>query len=126
MMILATLILAGMSAQDTVLVLRGATIHTAAGAPIPGGTIVLRGGKIAAIGAAVNVPAGARVLDVSGKTIIPGMIDEHSHVGATPTDLNDSPMVIGPQHRFLDALNLDDPDWKDAVKGGGRDRSRRS
>jgi imidazolonepropionase-like amidohydrolase len=46
------------------------------------------------------------------------MIDEHSHVGATPTDLNDSPMVIGPQHRFLDALNLDDPDWKDAVKGG--------
>jgi imidazolonepropionase-like amidohydrolase len=46
------------------------------------------------------------------------MIDEHSHVGATPTDLNDAPMVIGPQHRFLDALNLEDPDWKDAVRGG--------
>lgn len=118
MILLATLLVAGLPAQDTVLVLRGATIHTAAGAPIPGGTIVLRGGKIAAVGAAVNVPAGARVLDLAGKTIIPGMIDEHSHVGATPTDLNDSPMVIGPQHRFLDALNLDDPDWKDAVKGG--------
>jgi imidazolonepropionase-like amidohydrolase len=66
----------------------------------------------------VEIPAGAKVYDVTGKTIIPGMLDEHSHIGARPTDLNDAPMVIGPQHRFLDALDLDDPDWKEAVKGG--------
>ncbi len=105
-------------AQDTTVVLRGAIIYTAAGAPIPNGTIVLRGGKIAALGASVPVPAGARVIDVSGRVIIPGMLDEHSHIGALPTDLNDFPMLIGPQHRFLDALDLDDPEWKVAVSGG--------
>ena len=104
--------------QDTTVVLKGATIYTAAGAPIPDGTIVLRGGKIAAVGASVPTPAGARVIDVTGKVITPGMLDEHSHIGATPTDLNDFPMVIGPQHRFIDALDLDDPDWKTAVSGG--------
>jgi imidazolonepropionase-like amidohydrolase len=70
------------------------------------------------VGAGVPIPAGAKVYDVAGKTIIPGMLDEHSHIGARPTDLNDAPMVIGPQHRFLDALDLEDPDWKDAVRGG--------
>ena len=104
-------------AQD-VLAVRGATVHTAAGPPIANATIVVRGGKVVAVGASVSVPAGARVFDAQGKTIVPGFIDEHSHIGAVPTDLNDRPMLIGPQHRFIDALNLEDPDWKDAVKGG--------
>ena len=101
-----------------VTVVRGATVHTAAGAPIPNATIVVQGGKIAAVGRNVAVPAGATVIDATGKVIIPGMIDEHSHIGARPTDLNDRPMIIGPQHRILDALDVDDPAWKDAVTGG--------
>src|SRR5262249_21184318 len=42
----------------------------------------------------------------------------HSHIGAKPSDLNDRPMVIGPQHRIMDALDLSDPDWAEALKGG--------
>ena len=103
---------------QSVTVVRGATVHTAAGAPIPNATIVVQGGKIAAVGRNVAVPAGATVIDATGKVIIPGMIDEHSHIGARPTDLNDRPMIIGPQHRILDALDVDDPAWKDAVTGG--------
>lgn len=109
----------GLAAQgDTVVAIRGGTIHTAAGAPIRNGVIVIRNGRIAAIGAGVAVPAGARVIDAAGKDIVPGMIDNHSHIGAKTTDLNDTPMVVGPQHRFLDALDLGDAGWADAVAGG--------
>jgi len=66
----------------------------------------------------VSAPAGARIIDAAGKTVIPGMVDNHSHIGARSTDLNDSPMLIGPQHRFLDALDWNDPDFEDAVAGG--------
>lgn len=116
-LLLALCVASSAAAQD-VLVVRGATVHTAVGAPLANATIVVRDGKVAAVGTNVAVPAGARVLDVAGKVIIPGMIDEHSHIGASPTDLNDRPMIIGPQHRFLDALDLEDPAWKEAVQGG--------
>ena len=108
--------LLGAQAESTI-VIRGATIHTATGAPFVG-SIVLRGGKILAVGATVAAPAGAKIIDGTGKVVTPGMIDNHSHIGAKVTDLNDGPMVIGPQHRFLDALDLGDSDWKDAVSGG--------
>src|SRR5690348_10234881 len=97
-----------LDAQGDAILVRGGTVHTATGAPISNGSVLIRAGKIVAVGANVTAPSGARIIDATGKTIIPGMIDNHSHIGARPTDLNDSPMLIGPQHRFLDAL-----DWKD-------------
>lgn len=116
--LLLCLCVATVASAQEVLVVRGGTVHTAAGDPLPNATIVVRDGKILAVGTNVAVPAGARVIDATGKVIIPGMIDEHSHIGALPTDLNDRPMIIGPQHRILDALDLDDPAWKEAVQGG--------
>jgi imidazolonepropionase-like amidohydrolase len=120
-LVLGALVVApgGLAAQDQeVILIRGATIHTAAGEPITGGAILLRGGKIVALGTNVAAPAGARVIEAAGKVVIPGMIDNHSHIGAKTTDLNDSPMLIGPQHRFLDALDMDDSGWAEAVEGG--------
>ena len=105
-------------AQGDVILVRGGTIHTAAGAPISNGSVLIQAGKIVAVGANVSAPAGARIIDATGKTVIPGMVDNHSHIGAKATDLNDSPMLIGPQHRFLDALDWNDPDFQDAVEGG--------
>jgi len=103
--------------NDAVLI-RGGTIHTAAGAPIQNGSVLLRGGKIVAIGSTVTAPAGARVIDASGRDVVPGFIDNHAHIGAKTTDLNDFPMVIGPQHRFLDVIDAFSDDWKRAVSGG--------
>jgi imidazolonepropionase-like amidohydrolase len=119
-LVLAALLTAnGLAAQgDAVIAVRGATIHTATGEPIRNGIIVVRNGKIAAVGAGVSIPAGARIYDMVGKDLTPGLIDNHSHIGAKSTDLNDSPMLIGPQHRFIDALDWNDPDFKDAVSGG--------
>ena len=47
---------------------------------LPRGTVVVRDGKIAAIGPNVSAPADAKVIDGSGKTLLPGLIDSHTHV----------------------------------------------
>jgi imidazolonepropionase-like amidohydrolase len=61
--------------------IRGARIVTAAGPPIASGTIVLRGGIVEAVGADVAVPADARVLDGTGLTVYPGLIDMGTAAG---------------------------------------------
>jgi hypothetical protein len=66
-----------------VVVLRGARIITMKGDEvIPSGDVVVRDNRIAAVGATgtVATPAGARVIDVSGKTILPGYVDVHAHM----------------------------------------------
>ncbi|HEX9611069.1 MAG TPA: amidohydrolase family protein [Gemmatimonadales bacterium] len=62
-------------------VIRNATIMTAAGQEIAGGSILLRDGRIVAVGATVEAPADAVVVDGTGKWVTPGIIDTHSHLG---------------------------------------------
>src|SRR4051794_3276859 len=61
--------------------IRDATILTAAGPPIEHGSILLRDGKVAAVGQTVNAPADAVVIDATAKWVTPGIIDTHSHLG---------------------------------------------
>ena len=66
-------------------VLRGARVITMKGAEvIENADVVVRDNRIAAVGARgqVETPAGARVIDVAGKTIVPGYVDTHSHMYA--------------------------------------------
>jgi hypothetical protein len=66
-----------------VVVLRGARIVTMKGDEvIENGDVVVRDNHIAAVGpsGSVTVPAGAKVVDVSGKTILPGWVDVHAHM----------------------------------------------
>ena len=66
--------------QGTV-VLRGARIITMKGDQVIGrGDVVVTNNRIVAVGSGVKVPAGARVIDVSGKTIMPGLVDVHAHM----------------------------------------------
>jgi len=58
-----------------------ATLLTAAGDRIARGSILLRDGKVAAVGASLDTPAGATVVDGTGKWVTPGIIDPHSHLG---------------------------------------------
>jgi imidazolonepropionase-like amidohydrolase len=64
--------------------IRNATIMTAAGPSIKNGSVLLRDGKIVAVGASVNAPVDALVIDGTGKYVTPGIIDVHSHVGVYP------------------------------------------
>lgn len=62
----------------------GATIIDGrGGTPIPNGVLLIRDGRVAAVGSkgSVSVPAKATIRDVSGKTIMPGIINGHGHVG---------------------------------------------
>jgi imidazolonepropionase-like amidohydrolase len=61
--------------------IRGGRIVTVSGADIPNGTVVISGGKITAVGANVQVPPNAQVIDASGLTVYPGMIETGSSVG---------------------------------------------
>jgi imidazolonepropionase-like amidohydrolase len=64
--------------------IRNATIMTAAGPTITRGSILLRDGKIVAVGTNVTAPADALVIDGTGKYVTPGIIDVHSHIGVYP------------------------------------------
>ena len=58
-----------------------AKIFTLAGAPIDDGTLVIRDGKIAAVGANVEIPSGAKVVDAKGMQIYPGLFDPITQMG---------------------------------------------
>src|SRR6266567_161759 len=58
--------------------IKGGTIFTVTNGIIKSGSILIKGGKIAAIGANLTPPPGATIIDASGKFIMPGIIDAHS------------------------------------------------
>jgi len=62
-----------------------ADILSAQGPEIPKGTVVMRGGRIVAVGANVVTPADARIIDAHGRVVTAGIIDPHSHLGVYPS-----------------------------------------
>ena len=68
------------SAPPKTVALRGAKIYTGAGPAIENGTVLIEKGRITAVGKDVAVPAEATVVDVTGKVLIPGLIDAASRL----------------------------------------------
>jgi imidazolonepropionase-like amidohydrolase len=93
------------SAQDRAIAIRGGTVLPVSGPEIPNGTVVIRGGKIVAVGANVSVPAGAEIVDASGKFVMPGVIDAASHIGIDANDLNEPTDPMTPQNRAWESYN---------------------
>ncbi|MBI3645325.1 MAG: amidohydrolase family protein [Acidobacteriales bacterium] len=73
------------AAQDKPVVLKGGRLLTVTHGVIENGTLVLQGGKITAVGPAssIQIPSGAQVVDVTGMTVYPGLIDSETHLGLT-------------------------------------------
>jgi len=96
----------------------GAQIIPISGASIEDGVLIVSAGKIVAVGArnTVTIPAGAQMIDVSGKVIMPGLIDTHSHVGGGSG--GDSSGPIQPETRILDSINVRDNGLMRARAGG--------
>ncbi len=62
------------------LAIKDARIYTASHGVIDRGTVVAENGKITAVGANVRVPGGAKVVDASGKVVMPGIVEAHCHL----------------------------------------------
>ena len=71
----------GVMPPRTTIAIRNARIVTVSGPDIERGTVVIRDGKIEAVGANVSVPAGAQSIDGSGLSVYPGMIDAGTNMG---------------------------------------------
>ncbi len=107
------------------LAIRNATVMTAAGPSIRNGTVVVRDGKIAAVGADVPVPADAVVVDGTGKFVTPGVIDVHSHLGVYPapggaalSDGNEATNPSTPQVWAEHSVWPQDPQFPRNLAGG--------
>ncbi|MFM7296803.1 MAG: amidohydrolase, partial [Planctomycetota bacterium] len=96
----------------------GARVLPVSGPPIEDGVVVVQFGRIRALGAraAVEVPSGAKVVDVKGKVLMPGLVDTHSHVGGGWGA--DSSAPIQPGVRMLDAVDCRDSGFQRAQAGG--------
>ena len=108
---------AAASAEPTVAFV-GGMVMPVAGPPIPAGTVVVTGERIVAVGPAATtpVPEGAERIDVSGKVIIPGLVDTHSHIGGGSG--GDSSGPVQPDVRILDSINPRDSGFRKARAGG--------
>jgi imidazolonepropionase-like amidohydrolase len=106
-------------------VIRNVNILTAAGPLIRNGAILMQNGKIAAVGATVNAPADALVIDGAGKYVTPGIIDDHSHLGvyAAPggnalSDGNEATNPTTPQVWAEHSVWPQDPQFPRNLAGG--------
>lgn len=104
-------------AQERPQAFQGAEIIPIAGPAIPSGTMVIHQGRIVAVGSVdqVDVPPNAVTHDVSGKVIMPGLVDTHSHIGGLDWG-TDSP--LSGSIRILDVLDVRDDGIPRARAGG--------
>ncbi len=104
--------------QEKVTAFVGAHIIPIDGEPIDGGVLLISGGKIVDVGPAdaVQIPDGAETVDVSGKVIMPGLVDTHSHIGGIGAADGSHP--IQPGVRVMDSINVRDSGFKRALAGG--------
>src|SRR6266478_2931267 len=78
----------------------GRLINTADGSVTQNAVIIVRGERIEQVGAGLNIPGGAKVIDLSAYTVLPGLIDCHTHVLLQPEDERGAPPVITKSQAF--------------------------
>jgi imidazolonepropionase-like amidohydrolase len=102
---------------SNVMLIKNATILTVTKGTIQHGSILVRDGKIAEVGANITAPAGANVIDATGLFVMPGIIDCHSHI-AVEGGVNEGSVSDSSMANILDVLNPADPDIYRDLAGG--------
>jgi imidazolonepropionase-like amidohydrolase len=97
--------------------IKNGTILTITHGTIQNGSIYIKDGKIAAVGQVVEAPPTAKVIDATGKWVMPGIIDSHSHM-ALDDDVNEATSPIVPQMMMQDAFQYTDKAIYPTLAGG--------
>ncbi|MGE5654510.1 MAG: amidohydrolase [Bacillota bacterium] len=107
------------------LVIKNGKLYTMVGPVVDNGTIVVKDGKIVAVGNNVEVPADAQIIDAGGRMVMPGMIDAHCHlgmeessVGAAGSDGNEATNPNTAHVRGIDGINPMDITFAEARQAG--------
>lgn len=105
-------------AKSSVILVKNATVWTMAKQGLlQKADFLVRNGKIAEIGENIAPPAGAIVIDATGKHLTPGLIDCHSH-SAARGGVNEAVYSISPEVRVDDVIDMEDPDIYRQLAGG--------
>jgi imidazolonepropionase-like amidohydrolase len=113
-----TLTVAGFSqahAQD--MLIQGGTVITITNGDLENTDVLIRDGKIAEIGQNLTAPEGFRVIDATGKFVMPGILDDHSHMGVD-RGINEGSRSVVPEVSIADVIEHDDPAFFTALAGG--------
>jgi imidazolonepropionase-like amidohydrolase len=117
MRIVLLLLLAGITSQAQNVLIRNATVLTVTKGTIQNGSVLVKDGRIAAVGKNLSAPAGTTVIDATGKFVSPGLIDCHSHTaiegGINEGSLSDTSMV-----NIADIINPTDINIYRGLAGG--------
>jgi imidazolonepropionase-like amidohydrolase len=105
--------------------IRNATVLTAAGQELSNASVLFRDGKVVAVGAGVQAPSDAQVVDGTGKFVTPGIIDTHSHLGvyaapgtAAESDGNEATNPVTAEVWAEHSIWPQDPQIPLAIAGG--------
>jgi imidazolonepropionase-like amidohydrolase len=103
--------------NSSTILIQNATIVTVTHGNIEHGSILIRDGKIAAVGTDVKAPEGATIIDAAGQFVAPGTVDCHSHI-AIDGGVNEGGPSVSSMARIPDVLNPDDIDIYRDLAGG--------
>ena len=112
------------TARGSVAIVGGYVVPVAS-EPIAGATVLVEDGVVTAVGADVVVPEGVRVVDARGRWVLPGFVEAHAHMGVweeaqgwAGEDANEMTSPDGSALRAIDAVNVEDEGFRDALVGG--------
>lgn len=103
----------------------GGKVYTITGKTFESGTVLIEGNIILDVYAGTKTPQGAQIMDVTGKYVLPGFIDAHTHLGIVEEiyreegdDCNEITDPVSPHLRAMDAIYPEDLGFTDALAGG--------
>lgn len=102
--------------DDPATLIRNATVLTASRGTLENADVLMRDGKIERVGAGLDAPPGAVVVDATGKFVTPGIIDAHSHMAAT--SINEGTVNISSMVTIKDVIRPEDVGMYRALAGG--------